>query len=90
MSPHTHTHTHTICTHTHTPYAHTQTHTNNIQTTGVKDSVAQLKYSERRNVFILFLKEEGVVVRLQEIPLGSGYKNLSKNRAKLSLVFGHF
>ena len=31
-----------------------------------------------------------VVVRLQEIPSGSIYKNSSKNRAKLSLVFGHF
>ena len=30
------------------------------------------------------------VVRLQEIPSGSVYKNSSKNRAKLSLVFGHF
>ena len=31
-----------------------------------------------------------VVVRLQEIPSGSIYKNSSKNRAKLSLVFEHF
>ena len=30
------------------------------------------------------------LVRLQEIPSGSIYKNLSKNRAKLLLVFGHF
>ena len=30
------------------------------------------------------------VVRLQEIPSGWLYKNSSKNRAKLSLVFGHF
>ena len=29
-------------------------------------------------------------VRLQEIPSGSVYKNSSKNKAKLSLVFGHF
>ena len=30
------------------------------------------------------------LVRLQEIPSGWLYKNSSKNRAKLSLVFGHF
>ena len=30
------------------------------------------------------------LVRLQEIPSGSIYKNSSKNRAKLSLVLGHF
>ena len=29
-------------------------------------------------------------VRLQEIPSESIYKNSSKNRAKLLLVFGHF
>ena len=29
-------------------------------------------------------------VRLQEIPSGSIYKNSTKNKAKLSLVFGHF
>ena len=88
------TRTHTPYAQTHTPYAHTNTHTCThtitIQSIGVKDRVAQLKCSERRNVFILFLKKEKVVVRLQEIPMGSGYKNLSKNRAKLSLVFGPF
>ena len=31
-----------------------------------------------------------LVVRLQEISSGSNYKNSSKNRAKLSLVLGHF
>ena len=31
-----------------------------------------------------------IQVRLQEIPSGSSYKNLSKNREKLSLVFGLF
>ena len=30
------------------------------------------------------------VGRLQEIPFGSIYKNSSKNRAKLALVFAHF
>ena len=35
-------------------------------------------------------RDGGTVVRLQEIPSGWLYKNLSKNRAKLSLVFGHF
>ena len=35
-------------------------------------------------------KKRKLVVRLQEIPSGSVYKSSSKNRANLSLVFGHF
>ena len=56
---HTYTHTHThIHTHTHT---HTCEHTNTIQTVGAKDSITQLKCSEKRNVMSLFLKEGRVV-----------------------------
>ena len=35
-------------------------------------------------------RQNATVVRLQEIPSGSVYKSSSKNRAKLSLVFGLF
>ena len=44
--------------HTH---AYTCVHTNIIQTVGVKDSITQLKCSEKRNLSSLFLKEGRVV-----------------------------
>ena len=39
---------------------------------------------------MLVQKTAQLLVTLQEILPGSVYKNSSKNRAKLSLVFGHF
>ena len=36
------------------------------------------------------LAHAAILVGLQEIPSGSIYRNSSKNRAKLSLVLGHF
>ena len=52
--------------HTHT---HIYPHTNTIQPVGVRDSITQLKCSEKNNVLSLFLKGEsrrvsGVWVRL--------------------------
>ena len=45
-----------LCIHTHT-HTHICAHTNTIQTVGTKDSITQLKCSEKRNVLSLFFKE---------------------------------
>ena len=46
-------------------YTHTHTHTHTLyRLIGVMDSVAQLKYSEKRNVLSLLLKEEKVAESL--------------------------
>ena len=55
------------CAHTHThTHAHAHAHTL-YRLIKMKDSIANLKYSEKRNVLSLFLKEERVALKFQSL-----------------------
>ena len=63
-----------------------------VTVTETRVTLGSTRYLQRRATTVFYddFSSAHIEVRLQEIPSGWLYKNSSKNRAKLSLVFGHF